>query len=406
MRKFLLVLAVLLLVLPVFIFAEGQQEVETPGVTDEKILVGFTMPMSGPIGFIGSLTADLTNAVFQKYNEEEGGIYGRKLELIVYDSGMDASQALANYRKLVLEDKVFCVIFGFGSFIRPAYPFFEEHHVPWLFPMAPPYDVMFPPRKYLFSLFPTTATQMKTEAKWIIDQGKYKKIVCVYGDSASGKTGLEGLRRELEGSGIEIVAAEALKEGSTSASVQIAKIAKVDHDLVMIFGFTMQPAAVAIKEIKKMGLDSDIMINQPITNNTILSMLEGVDVDGLYGSWWGALEYREDKPENSPQSMRNAAAVLDKYAPQVDKGQVEHSLSVELFIEALKRAGKDLTREGLIEAMETFDNYPTGKGSFVTYSKYRREGVAGGVMAQVQNGEWVAISDWIDVKLDESISYE
>ena len=158
---------------------------------------------------------------------------------------------------------------------------------------------------------------MKTEAKWIIDQGKYKKIACVYGDSASGKTGLEGLGRELEGTGIEIVAAEALKEVSTSASVQIAKIAKVDHDLVMIFGFTMQPAAVAIKEVKKVGLDSDIMINQPITNNTTLSMLEGVDVDGLYGSWWGALEYREEKPENSPQSMRDAAAVLEK-------SQVQH----------------------------------------------------------------------------------
>jgi branched-chain amino acid transport system substrate-binding protein len=319
---------------------------------------------------------------------------------------MDPSQALANYRKLILEDKVFCVLFGFGSFVRPAYDFFEEQGVPWLFPMAPPYDVMFPPRKYLFSLFPTTATQMKTEAKWIIDQGKYKKIACIYGDSASGKTGLEGLKRELEGTGIEIVAAEALKEASTTASVQVAKISKVDHDLIMIFGFTMQPAAVAIKEIKKAGITSDVMLNQPITNNTILKMMEGEDTDGVYGSWWGALEYRPDKPDAATPEMRAAAKDLDKYAPNVDRGQVEHSLSVELFIEALKRAGKDLTREGLIEAMETFDNYPTGKGSFATFSKNRREGVAGGVMAQIQNGEWVQISDWIDVEVDESQSYE
>ncbi len=168
----------------------------------------------------------------------------------------------------------------------------------------------------------------------------------------------------------------------------------------------MQPAAVAIKEIRKVGLTSDIMINQPITNNTLLGMMDPEDIEGVYGSWWGALEYRADKPEVSTPEMRAAAAVLDKYAPNVDRGQVEHSLSVELFVEALKRAGKDLTREGLIEAMESFDHYPTGKGSYVTFSKTRREGVAGGVMAQVQNGEWVKISDWIDVDIDESQSYE
>ena len=405
MRKMTLIGLLFLILVPAALFANGAEEAQTPGVTDDKILVGMTMPLSGPIGFIGSLTVDLTKAVFQKYNDQ-GGIYGRQLELIAYDSGMDPSQALANNRKLILEDKVFCVVFGFGSFIRPAYPLFEENGVPWLFPMAPPYDQVFPPQKYLFSLFPTTATQMKTEAKWIIDQGKYKKIACIYGDSASGKTGLEGLERELEGSGIEIVAAEAWKEASTSASVQVAKISKVDHDLIMIFGFTMQPAAVAIKEIRKVGIDSDIMINQPITNNTLLGMMEKEDIEGVYGSWWGALEYRNDKPEDGTPEMRAAAEVLAKYAPNVPEGQVEHSLSVELFIEALKRAGKDLTREGLIQAMETFYNYPTGKGSFATFSKNRREGVAGGVMAQVQNGEWVTISDWIDVEIDESQSYE
>jgi branched-chain amino acid transport system substrate-binding protein len=405
MKKVLMVLIGLMLVLPVFVFAAGEQEAATPGVTEDNILVGFTMPMSGPIGFIGSLTADLTKAVFQKYNDQ-GGIHGRKLELIVYDSGMDAGQALANYRKLILEDKVFCVLFGFGSFIRPAYSFFEEQGVPWLFPMAPSYDVMFPPRKYLFNVFPTTATQMKTEAVWIKEKGIYKRIACIYGDSASGKTGLEGLKRELEGTDIKVVAAEALKEASTTAAVQVAKITKANADLIMIFGFTMQPAAVAIKEISKLGIDTPIMINQPITNNTLLGMLKGEDIDGLLGSWWGALEYRADKPEQGTPEMKESAAMLDKYAPQVDRGQVEHVLSVELFIEALKRAGKELTREGLIDALETYNNHPTGKGSFVTFSKNRREGVAGGVIAQVQNGEWVQISDWIDVEVDESQSYK
>lgn len=403
MKKELVFAVVLLSFLPAAsVFAAGNEPV--PGVYDDKIVVGYTMPMSGPIGFMGSQTATTTETVFKKYNEQ-GGIYGRKLQLVKYDSGMDAGQALANYRKLILEDKVFCVLFGFGSFVRPAYSFFEEQKVPWLFPWAPSEDVMFPARKYLFSVFPTTATQMSVEINWMIAQNKWKRLAIVYGDSASGKTGLDQAKDLLKNAPVKLIAAEAIPIDATSAAVQVAKIGMQNPDMVLIIGLTHAPAATIIKEVKKVGLKTDLMVQMSLIGPTIPNLLAGVNIDGLYGAWWGALQWPNGKSAETKQ-MADLRALLVKEHPEIYNdsnvgGNVEHGLTVELFIEALKRAGKDLTREGLLKALESFKNYDNGKGNFVTFSPTRHEGVAGGFVIQYKNNDWLPVSKWIDVDVGQ-----
>ena len=403
MKRLIVLLFLSFLVMTV-VYAEGQKEL-SPGVYDDRIVFGYTMPMSGPIGFMGSQTAIATEAIFKKYNDQ-GGIYGRKLELIKYDSGMDAGQALANYRKLILEDKVFAVLFGFGSFIRPAYGFFEEQKVPWLFPWAPSEDMIFPARKYLFSLFPTTASQMKVEANWIIEQGKWKNVACVYGDSASGKTGLDMLKEILKDSPVTLVASEAIPVDATSAAVQIAKIRQANPDIILIIGMTHAPAAVIIKEAKKVGLGSDIMVQMSLIGPTIPKLLEGThDAEGLYGAWWGAIQYPSSQATET-RKMKDLRLYLIQTNPETFNdsnvgGNVEHGLSVELMIDALKMAGKGLTREGLITALETMKNYDTGKGNFATFSPTRREGIAGGFVIQHKNGDWFPVSEWIDVDVGQ-----
>ncbi|MCX7028435.1 MAG: ABC transporter substrate-binding protein [Spirochaetes bacterium] len=379
MRKAMALAVVLASILSVAaVRAAGNEAV--PGVYDDKIVVGYTMPMSGPIGFMGSQTATTTETVFKKYNEQ-GGIYGRKLQLVKYDSGMDAGQALANYRKLILEDKVFCVLFGFGSFVRPAYSFFEEQKVPWLFPGAPSEDVMFPARKYLFSVFPTTATQMSVEVNWMIQQKQWKRLAVVYGDSASGKTGLDQIKDLLKGADLKLVAAEAIPINATSAAVQVAKVGMQNPDMVLI------------------------MVQMSLIGPTIPNLLQGVNIDGLYSAWWGALQWPNGKSTETKQ-MADLRALLVKEHPEIYNdsnvgGNVEHGLTVELFVEALKRAGKDLTREGLLKALESFKNYDNGKGNFVTFSPTRHEGIAGGFVIQYKNSDWLLVSKWIDVDVGQ-----
>lgn len=406
MKRVLLSLIVVALV-ATGVFAAGKTESLSPGVTDTKITFGYSMPMSGPVGFIGNQTLDGVKAEFNRVNDA-GGIYGRKLEVIAYDSGMDVSQAVASYRRLITEDKVFALLFGFGSYARPAYPLIEQNQIPWFFPMAPPEDMMFPARKYLFSVFPTTATQVRVMAKWLENVGIYQRISVIYGDSASGKTGLERFLTEAKERNLNVVATEAIVETAPSAAVQVAKIKQANPDLVLIIGMTMQPAAVIIKEVRRTGMQSQIMVNMPISNSVLLSLIADDQPEGIIGCYWGEVQYHPDVNHFGTPEMKAMADTIVKYYPEYAKagsnigGIVEHGLSVRLLTEALEMVGPDLTREKLIEALESMKGYPTGKGSLATFSPTRREGVAGGLMLEVKNGWWEPISDWIDVEVPEN----
>jgi len=378
---------------------EAVEEVETPGVTDNEIVMGFSMVMSGPLGFIGGTTEEGVQACFSKYNEM-GGIHGRELRLISYDSTLEVANDIANYKKLVLEDEVFGVLFGMWTSISAIYPFMEENEVPWLFPMGPTTDMVFPPKEYLFNLFPTIKTQVKTIAGWLEDEDKWHDIGVIYSDNEAGKTGLDDFENQLEGSNMKVIAEQAIEEGSVSAAVQIAKLKEAEVDLIFLIGMTMEPAALAIKEAKKIGWDVQFMCDMPISNDTTLSLLSEEESEGLLGAYWG---YRYDisDPEANPPKMKDAFETVTKYYPDMTgvDGVVEHYLSVEVFIEALDRAGENLTREGLISALESLDNYDMGKG-FCTFSPERREGVTGGVVWKVENGKWTEISDYVDVGIE------
>jgi branched-chain amino acid transport system substrate-binding protein len=106
--------------------------------------------------------------------------------------------------------------------------------------------------------------------------------------------------------------------------------------------------------------------------------------------------------------MQAMAETVIRYYPEYGQqganigGLVEHGLSVRLLVQALEDAGPDLTRDRLIEVLESYQMVPTGKGSYATFGPNRREGIAGGIILQIQDGWWTPISDWIDVDLPEA----
>jgi branched-chain amino acid transport system substrate-binding protein len=375
----------------------------TPGVTDTEITIGFSMVLSGPIGFIGGQAAEATESCFNKYNDQ-GGINGRKLKLVKYDSTMEVAQDIANYKKLILQDKVFCCVFGMWTSLSAVYPIIEENKVPWMFPMGPPAEMVFPPKRYLFNLFPTHLTQVKAIGKWLKDQNKWHKVAVVYANNEAGKAGLRDFKQVLEGSKINVVASEAIEEGAVSFAVQTAKLRMSNPDLVFLVGMTHAPAALAIKEGKQKGWDVQFLTYNPVSGYVLLSLLKDVEVKGLMGSFWGKMyNPNYDDPDSYTKEMVAAKNTILKYFPKAANidGTIEHYLNVELLVEALKRAGRDLTREKLIQAMESFKNYDNGKGGLVTFSPTRREGLGGGVILEaVDHQKWKVISNWIDVKID------
>jgi ABC-type branched-subunit amino acid transport system substrate-binding protein len=385
------------------LFAAGEKEGEekTPGVTDEEVIVGFSMVMSGPLGFIGSQTVDTIQACFNKHNEQ-GGIHGRKLTLAAYDSTLDVAQDIANYKKLVGEDEVIAVLFGMWTSVKAVYPIMEKGELAWISPMGPPSSMIFPPNKYLFSVFPTVRTQAAAQAQYIIDQGEWKKVGIIYADNEGGSEAIEDFNYAIEGSSIEVVDAEGIEEGAISATAQVANLRKANPDLVWLAAITMEPAALIVKEIRKIGWDVQIMFDMPITNYTTLSLLSDEEAKGILGGFW-AKSYNPnfDDPDSYTPEMKEAAETIIKYYPEAAAsidGYVEHYFTAEMFVEALRRAGENPTRAKIVDALESMDKFPSGKGSYVTFSPTRREGIQGGVIMRAKNNkQWEVITDWIEV---------
>ncbi|OPZ82946.1 MAG: Receptor family ligand binding region [Firmicutes bacterium ADurb.Bin419] len=279
----------------------------------------------------------------------------------------------------------------------------EENAVPWLFPMGPPKDMVFPPKQYLFNLFPTHYTQLRVITQWLKEQAKWQNVGIIYSDNEAGKAGLEDFKNMVKGSNMQVVVEQAIEEGAGSAAVQVAKIKEANPDLVFLVGMTHAPAALAIKEIRNIGWDVQIMIYMPITGDAILTLATPEDTEGLLGAFWG-YQYDLHNPDANSPCLKDAYDTMVKYFPdskdQGIDGIIEHYLSVEVFIEALRRAGENPTRESLISALESLDNYDMCKG-FCTFSPNRREGVTGGVIKQVVDGQWKNISKFIDPGLGE-----
>ena len=282
-RMMVVFFALFFLIATTGLFARGEGEEQTPGVTDDEVLVGFSMVMSGPLGFIGSTTVDTIQACFNKYNEQ-GGIHGRQLTLVAYDSTLDVAQDIANYKKLVGEDEVLAVLFGMWTSVSAVYPIMEEGELAWISPMGSPSSMIFPPNEYLFSVFPTVRTQVAVEAQYMIDQGKWETVGTIYADVAGGTEGLEDFDNAIKGSSMRVIDTQGIEEGAISATAQVANLRKADPDIVWLLGMTMEPAALIIKEIRRIGWDVQIMLDMPITNYTTLSLLTEEEADGLLGT--------------------------------------------------------------------------------------------------------------------------
>ena len=338
---------------------------------------------------------------FNKYNEQ-GGIYGRQLTLVAYDSTLDVAQDIANYKKLVGEDEVLAVLFGMWTSVSAVYPIMEKGELAWISPMGSPSSMIFPPNEYLFSVFPTVRTQVAVEAQYMIDQGKWETVGTIYADVAGGTEGLEDFDNAIKGSSMRVIDTQGIEEGAISATAQVANLRKADPDIVWLLGMTMEPAALIIKEIRRIGWDVQIMLDMPITNYTTLSLLTDEEAKGILGGFW-AKSYNPnfDDPGSYTPEMKEAAATITKYYPEAASmidGYVEHYFTAEMFVEALRRAGENPTRAKIVDALESMNKFPSGKGSFITFSPTRREGIQGAViMRTINNKQWEVITDWIEV---------
>ena len=359
------------------------------GVTDTEILLGGSNSFSGPLAFTGEQMTKYGIDLYFKVVNDAGGIHGRRVRTVYYDDGYKPQEAVANTKKLVEQDRVFAIIAPQGSPpVVATLGYLEEQKVPMLFPYQS--SPVTRGKKYVFQGMTVSDRSSVMMIDYLAGQRKYKRFAAIYQDDEYGKSFLTAFEKDLGRHGLKLVASESVKRGVTDVSAQIAKLQAAKPDvtfLVLVPG----PAAQALKERQKIGWTDTLMVSTgPLTDERYLA-LAGEAAEGVEGlSLWpdpltselpGVKLYRQHMQKYFPKNEPNRYSIAGYFAGM-------------LFAEGAKRAGRALTRDSLIAALEGIKGFESGILAPLTIGP-DHETQKQGFWVRVEKGRFKTLTDWL-----------
>jgi len=378
-------LAVLVCLLSLPAFAEN-------GVTDSQIIVGMSTVLSGPASFLGTSFRAGAEAYLNSVNEK-GGVNGRKIKLVVYDDGYEPGRAVPNVTKLIKDDKVFCLLGNVGTPTTMAIkPIITQEKVPLFAPFTGAEPLRHPVVKYILNYRASYNQEVEEFVKGMADVRGYKKIGVFFQDDAYGRVGLEAARIALAKRGLNTASAGMYKRNTEDIADGLTQVMAGRPDAVVMIG-TYGACAKFIIEGKKKGFDPVYMNVSFVGPDKLAQILggagEGEVVTNVVPpfSGEGAQKY---------SAVQDYLASMKKYSPATQPSFVglEGYLAAKVFVEGIKRTGRDLTREGFIRAVEGINGLDIGAGNSISFSQDNHQGSQQVYPSVIRNGRYQLIKDW------------
>jgi ABC-type branched-subunit amino acid transport system substrate-binding protein len=347
----------------------GSGSSNAPGVTDTTITIGSTQPLTGPAAPGYSEISAASKAYFD-YINTNGGINNRKIIYKFLDDGYDPSKTVTLTKKLVLQDKVFAIFNALGTPTHEqVVDFLNQSKVPDLFVASGCLcwdDVSSHP--YTFGWQTDYTVEGKILGDYIKKHFAGKKIAYFYQDDDFGQDGVKGLDMEIPKS--MVVAREAYQVTNPNVAAQVAKMQAAKADVVVSFSI---PAFTALLQLTSLKLNFKPQLavsnvgSDPLTLAGLLEafakkagatvkgsdLIQGIITDGYLSS--------PGDPSNS--WIQLFKQIHDQYIPKLPfDGNVLYGMAVAYtFAEALKAAGSNPTRDGIVKAVEA--GLPQGPGT-------------------------------------------
>ena len=365
------------------------------GVTDTEIVLGSHMDVSGPGGAWGTL---VKRGLDMKANEinEKGGIYGRKIRVVVGDIQYDPKKAIMVTNKMINIDKVFAFICNLGSACGLATrPIIERKKIPQMFPLSASTKLFDPFNRYTFGGFTPAYDEGRAMIKYFVEDKKYNRIGIFCQDDEMGATLVSAVEDQLATYNLKPIAIETYKRGATDFSSQIAKLKKADVQLIAL-GTVLRETVGAWKEAKKIGWEVDMCgLKQTMTAYVPMLCKEaGVSPEGLYATSITPFVYKDSPRPQVREWWKNYMAL---YGKPPDQPVLYGPLALYYFQLAAEKAGPDLTREKFVDALDTFRNVedPVFGSIPFSFTKTNHQGMTGIILQQYRNGIYRPVVDRI-----------
>lgn len=335
--------------------AAGSAQAET-GVTGDTILIGQSAAMSGPAAQLGQQMNLGAKLYFNAINAA-GGINGRKIELKVLDDFYEPDAAARNTKTLVDDTKVFAL---FGYVGTPtslaALKVANPAGVPFFGPYSGAMALREPFARNVFHVRASYNDETASIVQQIHTTG-LKRIAVLYNDDAYGKAGLDGIQRALKlpaGQGVSLVAQASMVRNTTDVKGAIGTVLAQKPDAIVVIS-AYQTVAALVKLAQDQGFGGQFY-NVSFVGTKALANALGKAGGGVIISQVMPYPYSGATPlVRDYQKLLKSDGITD-----FDYGSMEGYVAARVFVEGLKRAGRDLTREKLITALESMGNYDLG----------------------------------------------
>lgn len=352
-----------------------------PGVTDTAIAVGQSAVFSGPVAATGNNYRRGIELFFEQANKA-GGVHGRKLQLTALDDAYDPKRTVENTKLLIEQNKVFALIgYVATANLIAAMPIAEEAKVPMFAPLVGTTSIRLKHNHYLFHVRASYKAELARITQQLAVVGN-DKVAVVYQDSVFGKSNLDTLLELIKAEKLQVVKTIPMAIAATSAADIAEQLKQASPNvIIMIMAGTM--SEVLIRDVRGAGLGAPLytisvgLADAKASAARLNGALRGVITASIVPSptleRYGIVkEYRK--------ALGASAGAGDNYTV------LEGYIAAKVFVEGLRRAGRALTRENFIAALEGVGNLDLGGvrveygpgnhngSSFVELEMYTAEG--------------------------------
>ena len=361
-----------------------------PGITENEIVIGTAGPTKGALGGMSRVINSVTTAFFDELNSQ-GGLYNRRVEVKFAATDDPPAATRANIDRFIKEQHIFAMtsVLVAGS-EKEIIPLMAQQEVPLIGPLT---------------LFPQTDSPLNRQVFYLLSgiDGQARALI----EFAASKPELNRRR---------IAVAFTQSESNSSTLKAINDQSKKDGFGTQAYGYATLDAAAMVKQLRQAGAeivfflggaeDAVLFMNQADKSGWFPTIFLPTADDRLLAAPLGFngkifFPFPTSPAAQSVTGTKEFRALADKYRlpNQHLAAQLSAYSSAKILAEAIRRVGRDLSREKLIQALEGFYNYETGLTPAITYGPNRRIGALGAyiVTIDLKAKQFVGASEWINM---------
>jgi branched-chain amino acid transport system substrate-binding protein len=349
-------------------------------IAAEPLLIGQTADFSGPQAAGVKETTVAAQAYFEQVNKQ-GGVNGRRIELVSVDDGFDPKRTVANATALITEKHVLALMLSRGTANAEALiPVTRDYKTMVFAPVGGSELMHRPVNHYLFNIRPMHRLEAEKAVQQLAAQG-LRRIAVAYIDDALGNDGIKGALAGLKAAGLEPVALVSIPRGEPKVEAAVEVLIKAQPDSVLGICIAKSCAAL-VKQLRARGsLAQFLSLSNTSSSGYVKDLADtarGVIVTQVY-------PYPFSDSQQVSKDFRKLAA---EYNLAISYSAIEGFIAAKVMTEALRRAGQNPTPQSVIAAMEKLD-YDLG-GFHIGFAGHGRTGSEFMEMTMIsKNGKFI-----------------